>query len=84
MAPIHSPADDIVYNLVSVQYHALTATQAYDSYIEDADGHDDGVHHGVAEDWILGERIGVVVEANPSLPEFGGGQDPVMEAVPER
>jgi hypothetical protein len=33
MAPTHSPADDIVYNLVSVQYHALTATQAYDSYI---------------------------------------------------
>ncbi len=24
----HSPADDIVYNLVSVQYHALKATQA--------------------------------------------------------
>ena len=41
MAPIHSPADDIVYNLVSVQYHALTATQAYDSYIQDAEGHDD-------------------------------------------
>jgi hypothetical protein len=41
MAPIHSPADDIVYNLVSVQYHALTAIQAYDSYIEDAEGHDD-------------------------------------------
>ena len=41
MTHTHSPADDIVYNLVSVQYHALTATQAYDSYIEDAAGHDD-------------------------------------------
>ncbi len=41
MAPTHSPADDIVYNLVSVQYHALKATQAYDAYIEDAAGHDD-------------------------------------------
>ena len=41
MAHTHSPADDIVYNLVSVQYHALKATQAYDSYIEDADGHDE-------------------------------------------
>jgi hypothetical protein len=41
MAPTHSPADDIVYNLVSVQYHALKATQAYDAYIDDAEGHDD-------------------------------------------
>ena len=41
MATHHSPADDIVYNLVSVQYHALKAAQAYDSYMEDAEGHDD-------------------------------------------
>lgn len=41
MATHHSPADDIVYNLVSVQYHALKAAQAYDSYVQDADGHDD-------------------------------------------
>ena len=41
MATHHSPADDIVYNLVSVQYHALKAAQAYDSYVADAEGHDD-------------------------------------------
>lgn len=41
MADSHSPADDIVYDLVSVQYHALKAARAYDAYIEDADGHDD-------------------------------------------
>ena len=41
MATHHSPADDIVYNLVSVQYHALQAAQSYDSYIADAEGHDD-------------------------------------------
>ena len=41
MATQHSPADDIVYNLVSVQYHALKAAQAYDSYATDAKGHDD-------------------------------------------
>lgn len=41
MATQHSPADDIVYNLVSVQYHALKAAQAYDSYVRDAEGHDD-------------------------------------------
>ena len=37
MATQHSPADDIVYNLVSVQYHALKAAQAYDSYVQDAE-----------------------------------------------
>jgi len=41
MATHHSPADDIVYDLVSVQYHALTAAQAYDSYVQDAEGHED-------------------------------------------
>ena len=41
MATHHSPADDIVYDLVSVQYHALKAAQAYDSYVADAEGHDD-------------------------------------------
>ena len=34
-------ADDLVYDLVSVQYHALKAAQAYDSYVADAEGHDD-------------------------------------------
>jgi len=41
MATQHSPADDIVFDLVSVQYHALKAAQAYDSYVADAEGHDD-------------------------------------------
>ena len=37
----HSPADDIVYDLVSIQYHALQAAQTYDAYVQDAEGHDD-------------------------------------------
>jgi hypothetical protein len=41
MAANHSPADDIVFDLVSVQYHALKAAQAYDQYVQDAEGHDD-------------------------------------------
>ncbi len=41
MASQHSPADDIVYNLVSVQYHALKASKAYDSFVQDAEGHAD-------------------------------------------
>jgi hypothetical protein len=43
MGSAHSPADDIVYDLVSIQYHALQATQLYEQYAEDAEGHDDVV-----------------------------------------
>lgn len=43
MESAHSPADDIVYNLVSIQYHALQAAQLYDQYAKDAEGHDDVV-----------------------------------------
>ena len=41
MGSDHTPADDIVYDLVSIQYHALKAGQTYTEYIEDAEGHDD-------------------------------------------
>ena len=41
MGSDHTPADDIVYDLVSIQYHALKAGQTYARYIEDAEGHDD-------------------------------------------
>lgn len=37
----HSPADDIVFDLISIQYHALKAAQAYDQYVEDAHDHED-------------------------------------------
>lgn len=43
MGSAHTPADDIVYDLVSIQYHALQAAQLYDTYVEDAEGHDDVV-----------------------------------------
>jgi hypothetical protein len=41
MGSDHTPADDIVYDLVSIQYHALKAAQTYAKYLEDAEGHDD-------------------------------------------
>jgi hypothetical protein len=43
MGSAHSPADDVVYNLVSIQYHALQAAELYDKYAQDAEGHDDVV-----------------------------------------
>jgi hypothetical protein len=41
MASQHTPADDIVYDLVSIQYHALQAAQTYGKYLDDAEGHED-------------------------------------------
>jgi hypothetical protein len=41
MASQHTPADDIVYDLVSIQYHALQAAQTYGKYLEDTEGHED-------------------------------------------
>jgi hypothetical protein len=41
MAESHSPADDIVFDLVSIQYHALKAAEAYGKYAEDAKDHED-------------------------------------------
>ncbi len=41
MATQHSPADDIVYDLVSIQYHALKGAETKDKYLKDAEDHDD-------------------------------------------
>ena len=41
MGSDHAPADDLVYDLVSVQYHALKGAQLYGDFIEDAEGHAD-------------------------------------------
>ena len=41
MASEHTVADDIVYDLISIQYHALKGAEAYDRYIDDAHDHDD-------------------------------------------
>ena len=37
----HGHADNIVYNLVSIQYHALKGGQVYEQYLQDAEEHDD-------------------------------------------
>jgi hypothetical protein len=34
-------ASDIVYDLVSIQYHALKGAQVYDQFLQDASGNDD-------------------------------------------
>jgi hypothetical protein len=34
-------ASDIVYDLVSIQYHALKGAQVYDQFLSDASGNDE-------------------------------------------
>ena len=41
MAAEHEPTDDIFYDLVSIQYHALQGAELYGKYLEDAHDHDD-------------------------------------------
>ena len=41
MGHAHTPADDIFYDLVSVQYHALKEAQVCEQYLKDAEGHPD-------------------------------------------
>jgi hypothetical protein len=41
MAGSHTPADDIIYDLISVQYHALKGGQVYEQFAQDAKDHDD-------------------------------------------
>jgi hypothetical protein len=41
MAHTHTPADNIFYDLIAIQYHALKGVQVYDQYMADAEEHDD-------------------------------------------
>jgi hypothetical protein len=41
MAQSATPADDVVYDLVSIQYHALKGCQVYGKYMADATGQPD-------------------------------------------
>ena len=41
MGNAHTPADDLFYDLVSIQYHALKGAQVYEQYKADAEGHPD-------------------------------------------
>lgn len=41
MTNAHTPADDLVYDLVSIQYHALKGGELVERFRRDAEGHDD-------------------------------------------
>ena len=41
MSSEHEVTDDIVYDMISIQYHAMKAIDVYDTYIEDAHDHED-------------------------------------------
>jgi hypothetical protein len=41
MAMTHTPSDNIFYDLVAIEYHALKGAQLCDQYAKDAADHDD-------------------------------------------
>ncbi|HEX6887563.1 MAG TPA: hypothetical protein VF143_05595 [Candidatus Nanopelagicales bacterium] len=41
MSNAHTPADDLVYDLVSIQYHALKGAEVHEKFLGDAEGHTD-------------------------------------------
>jgi hypothetical protein len=41
MAMTHTPSDNIFYDLVAIEYHALKGAQLCDQYATDAAEHDD-------------------------------------------
>lgn len=41
MSTEHNVTDDIVYNMISIQYHALKSADVYDKYLADCHDHDD-------------------------------------------
>ncbi len=41
MPNAHTPADDIFFDLIAIQYHALKSAQRYDQYLLDAHDHAD-------------------------------------------
>lgn len=41
MGTAHTPADNIFYDLVSIEYHALKGSQLYDQFMRDAAEHED-------------------------------------------
>lgn len=43
MATEHAPTDDVIFDLISIQYHALKSHQTVEKYIEDAHDHKDVV-----------------------------------------
>ncbi len=39
MSNEHKPTDDIFFDMISIQYHALKPRDTYDKYLEDAHDH---------------------------------------------
>jgi len=43
MSNEHNVTDDIVYDMISIQYHAMKSGDVYDRYLQDAHDHEDVV-----------------------------------------
>jgi hypothetical protein len=77
MGHAHTPADDIFYDLVSIQYHALKGAQIYEQYLRDAEGHQDiqqFISQVQEEDKRRAEQVHELLKELTR--EAGGGMNP--------
>jgi hypothetical protein len=41
MGVAHAPTDNLIYDLIAIEYHSLKGQQVYDQYAKDAAEHED-------------------------------------------
>lgn len=80
MTHAHTPADDLVYDLVSIQYHALKGAQLYEQFKGDAHGHDDVISfldRVIAEDVRRAEECHALLRALTRDHGIAGDEPPM-------
>ncbi len=77
MAGTGSPAPNIVYDLVSIQYHALKGAQVYDQYLQDAQGNQD-IQNFIQQ--VMKEDAGRAERCHELLKQVTG--DSISDAYP--
>jgi hypothetical protein len=79
MATTHQVTDDIVYDLVSIQYHALQAVESYDKYLGDAHREQ---HEGITK--FIEECRQQDARAGPALSRAPGRSHDLSRRCPAR
>ncbi|MGQ0680305.1 MAG: hypothetical protein ACT4OM_11750 [Actinomycetota bacterium] len=91
MSSEHVLTDDIVYDLVSIQYHSLKSGDVYDRYLADCHEHEDVaafIRQCQSEDAARVERSHELIQSvmhkpEPAMAAAGGGRSriPMGEKV---
>jgi hypothetical protein len=77
MSSEHSVTDDIVYDMISIQYHAMKSVNVYDKYLADCHDHDDVaefIRQCRQEDEARIDRAHDLIKSLMQSPEFRAAQ----------